>query len=202
MAFPEDHSVHPDGVGRPFSADVIIVDEEGRQRPPQEYGLVRARRPGMAEGYLDDPDASASAFLPGGWFQPGDVAAMESDGTLLFGDRADDMMILGTVKIMPHEIEAIASGFPGILECAAFGYRVASHGDIPMLAVVETGAGHVDLSALMSHCRSRLGLRAPRKILVMGSLPRNLGGKLQRRELAGMAFRALGKVSPDRSGQS
>jgi acyl-coenzyme A synthetase/AMP-(fatty) acid ligase len=59
-----------------------------------------------------------------------------------------------------------------------------------MLAVVEAEPGAVDPEALLAHCRARLGLRAPRKVVVVPALPRNGLGKVLRRELAALATRA------------
>ena len=120
LAGPQDHDRHPDGVGRPLDGvDLRIVDEAGRALPAGETGLVQARAPGMALGYLDDPEADARAF-PGGWFQPGDRARVEPDGTLVFARRDAEMMLLGTINIFPAEIERAAEGFPGVADCAAF----------------------------------------------------------------------------------
>jgi acyl-CoA synthetase (AMP-forming)/AMP-acid ligase II len=57
-------------------------------------------------------------------------------------------------------------------------------GDIPMLAVVAEGG--LDTAALLAQCRARLGLRAPRRVVVLPALPRNAQGKVLRRDLAAM----------------
>jgi len=187
VAMPEDHARHPDGVGRPWSASVAVVDEEGRRLPPGRQGVLRVLAAGRAEGYLDEPDATARAFLAGGWYHTGDVATVSPDGHVIFGGRADDMMILGTINIFPAEIERAAEGFPGLAECAAFALRLDAHGDVPMLAAVPAGPGALDAAALLAHCRARLGLRAPRKVVVVPALPRNGAGKVVRGALAALA---------------
>ncbi len=94
------------------------------------------------------------------------------------------MMSLGTLKIFPAEIEAVARTMPGVSDCAAFAHRMAAWGDVPMLAVVA-GPGF-DAAALMAHCRDRLAVRAPRKVVVVPVLPRNPQGKVLRRDLAAL----------------
>ena len=79
----------------------------------------------------------------------------------------------------------MAEGFPGLVDCAAFAWRSAALGDLPMLAVVS--AAGFDAAALLAHCRARLGLRAPRRVLELPALPRNAQGKVLRRELASLA---------------
>jgi acyl-CoA synthetase (AMP-forming)/AMP-acid ligase II len=189
IALPEDHARHPDGVGRPWSASAMVVDEAGRRLPPGVPGVLRILTAGRAEGYLDDPETSQATFLPGGWYHTGDIATLAPDGHVLFGGRGDDMMILGTINIFPAEIEAVAQGFPGLAECAAFALHSAAHGDVPVLAAVETAPGALDAAALLAHCRARLGLRAPRKVVRVPALPRNGVGKVLRRDLAALAAR-------------
>jgi acyl-CoA synthetase (AMP-forming)/AMP-acid ligase II len=184
QAMPDDHARHPDGVGRALPGVAIaIVDDRGRALPAGETGLIRLRTPGMARRYLDDEAATARAFRDG-WFQPGDMGRLEPDGTLVFAGRDAEMMILGTLNVFPAEIERAAEGFPGVMACAAFPLASAALGDIPAIAVVESAPGAVDLAGLVAHCRARLGLRAPRRAVVVAELPRNAGGKVLRDRLA------------------
>ena len=130
-------------------------------------------------------EADARAFHDG-WFQPGDRGWIEPDGTLVFAGRDAEMMMLGTINIFPAEIERAAEGFPGVADCAAFALRSPSLGDIPALAVVETAPGALDAAALAAACRAKLGLRAPRRVVVVAALPRTASGKVQRDRLAAL----------------
>ncbi|WP_137125296.1 class I adenylate-forming enzyme family protein [Roseomonas sp. HF4] len=188
-AGPAEHAACPEGSGLVFpTVEVAIVDDRGTPLPPGATGLIRIRATGMAERYLDDPEATARAFV-GGWFQPGDMGRLLPDGTLVVSGRADDMMMLGTVNIFPAEIERVAAAFPGVAECAAFALRSPALGDIPVIAIVAEPGATPDAAALLAHCRQRLGLRAPRKAVMMAALPRTRSGKVMRHELAAMAAR-------------
>lgn len=186
-AGPDDHAADPGGAGRLVpGAAVRVVDGGGRRLPPGEIGFLHLRGPGMAEGYLDDAEASASAFRDG-WFVPGDMGRLDPAGRLLVAGRADEMMMLGSLNVFPAEIEAVASRFPGLGECAAFALRSGALGDIPMLAAVPAAGAGLDGAALLAHCRAHLGLRAPRRVVVLARLPRNAAGKVLRRDLAALA---------------
>ena len=183
----EDHAACPEGAGRVVpGATVMVVDDRGAPLPPGQTGLLRIRTEGMAQRYLDDPEATARCFREG-WFQPGDMGRLLPDGTLVVAGRADDMMVLGTLNIFPAEIERVADAFPGVAACAAFALRGGPLGDIPALAVVPDPAAPPEPTALLAHCRARLGLRAPRKVTMVTALPRNAAGKVLRRDLAAMA---------------
>lgn len=186
-AGPVDHAAHPEGAGRVMStAELVVVDDAGAALPAGETGLLRIRTRGMARGYLGDAEATARSFIDG-WFQSGDRGRLLPDGTLVVAGRSDDMMLLGSINIFPAEIERAAADFPGLADCAAFARRSATQGDIPMLAATEASPGSLDAAALLAHCRARLGLRAPRRVVVVAALPRNAAGKVMRRELAAMA---------------
>lgn len=182
IAGPADHAGHPDSVGRLLTGvQAEAVDDEGRALPPGEEGILRFRSSGAVRGYLDDAEANARHFGDG-WFRPGDVGRVAPDSELLVAGRHDDMMTLGVIKIFPAEIEAAAEDFPGLRDCAAFAMRSGTLGDIPVLAAV--GGPGFDAAALLAHCRARLGLRAPRKVVVLDALPRTTTGKVRRAELA------------------
>jgi acyl-CoA synthetase (AMP-forming)/AMP-acid ligase II len=179
-AGPADHAAHPEGSGRVIpSVEVVVVDEAGTPLPAGETGLLRIRTPGMARGYLGDAEATARCFIDG-WFQSGDRGRLMPDGTLVVAGRSDDMMVMGTINIFPAEIERAAAGFPGLADCAAFARRSPALGDIPMLAATEVAPGSLDAAALLAQCRARLGLRAPRGVVVVAALPRNAAGKVMR----------------------
>jgi acyl-CoA synthetase (AMP-forming)/AMP-acid ligase II len=185
LATPEEVLAHPDTVGRPYpQVAVRIVDDAGRPVPRGARGLIRIRTPAGVTRYLDDEEATGRAFHDG-WFEPGDVCEAVADGSLIYAGRADDMMNLGSIKIFPAEIEAAAEGFPGLVECAAFALRAPALGDIPVLAAVARE--DFDAAALLAHCRARLGVRAPRKVVVLPALPRNAVGKVVRRDLPRLA---------------
>ena len=84
--------------------------------------------------------------------------------------------------ISPGEIEQVLVGFPGVVEAAAFGVPSDERGDVPFLAVVAERP--IDADELLSHCRSRLGSRAPVGFVQLKALPRNPMGKVLRRKLA------------------
>lgn len=183
---------HPDGVGFPFSSvEVRIVDDRYQPLPAGQAGKIGLRSEACVDAYLFDEELTRRHFRDG-WFYPGDVATQLSDGMLVFHGRADDMMIMGSINIFPAEIEAVAAAFPGVLDCAAFGIPSRIHGRIPGLACVASES--LDADALLRHCRSVLGLRAPRKVFRVDALPRNSLGKVLRNELVDLVSQGSGGV--------
>lgn len=183
MASPDEHDAYPEGVGRPLPGRVVeIVDPDGSPVQPGEIGQLRARTPNMAEAYVG---STTAANFRDGWFYPSDLLSWPEGGPLIFHGRADDMMIINSVNVFPSAIEDVLEGHPDVREAAAFGVPSRIHGEIPVAAVVlADSAGDCDPAHLLAHCRQRLGVRSPRKIVIVESIPRNFAGKPLRRELA------------------
>jgi len=171
---PESVGLVHDGV------QVEIVDDDDKVLTPNVIGRIRARSPGMVHTYFDDVPASEGAFR-NGWFYPGDMGAFDDHGVLSISGRADDMMNLASINIFPAEIENTVSEHPDVMECAAFALKSRDLGDIPLVAVVARR--DIDARALLTFARERLGVRAPRRVVFVESLPCNAGAKIDREAL-------------------
>lgn len=168
--------------------DLEIVDGDGKPVPRGEIGEVRVRSDCMLREYYRDPVAT-SRHLKDGWFYPRDLASLTSRGALRLHGRADDMMNLNGIKIFPSEIEHVLEAHPAVKAAAAFARPSAAHGDIPVAAVELRASATVGVEELIACARERLGVRAPRRIFVLESLPRNAAGKVVKRELADLIER-------------
>jgi len=176
-------------VGRPIAGcEVRIVAADGRPLPPGEIGRIQVRSPGLIEGYLGDPEATARAFRDG-WFLPGDLGRIDADGALIYLGRADHMMIFDGVNIHPAEVEHVISTFPGIADVACLPLPSATDQDIPLCVISVLPDQTVSLAELQGFAFDRLGARRPRRFLVLPAIPRTSTGKLKRAAL--MAQRSL-----------
>lgn len=179
-----DHSLESVGVPVPWM-DLEIVDGDGKALPPREVGEVRVRTALMAHSYHQDAVATARHFRDG-WFYPGDLASLSPDGKLCIHGRIDDRMNLNSIKIFPAEIERVLEEHPGVRAAAAFARPSPVHGDIPLAAVELHDSATVAADELMAHARERLGVRAPRRIIVIDALPRTAAGKIAKDALIGL----------------
>ena len=184
IATPEQHDDYPEGVGFPSKwVTVEIVGVRGEAIAPGEIGQIRVRKPGMARAYITEP-RKASNFQDG-WFYPRDLISQGDGAPLVFHGRTDDVMILNGINIFPTAIEDALESHPDVQEAIAYPIKSRIHGEIPAAAVVlKDGVQSRNVSHLLGHCRNVLGIRAPRRIVVIDCIPRNAAGKPLRRELA------------------
>src|SRR5262249_52830242 len=131
---PADQRDHAGTVGRPaFAVAVEVVDADDRGLPPGTVGRLRYRGPGVAA------DAGDGTRRPGGWFYPGDLAAIDADGFVTLKGRAADVIIRGGVNIYPAEIEQVLLAHPGVREAAVVGQPSRERGE-EVAAFVVAGA--------------------------------------------------------------
>ncbi len=117
---PLDRAATTDGraVGR---VELRVVEPAtGRACDPGEPGELLVRGPELFVGY-DDPDATAGAFLDGGWFRTGDLATLDGDGWLTIVGRIKDVIIRGGENIATMEIESVLEAHPAVREAVVVG---------------------------------------------------------------------------------
>ena len=182
IATPHEHADFPEGLGFPVSDLTIeIVGPDGEISPPGDIGEIRLHRRGMATDYVGEPN---TRNFRNGMFYPGDLISQPLGAPLLFHGRSDDTMILNGINIFPAAIEDLLESHAEVTEAIAFPIRSRVNGEIPAAAVVlSPQAQSTDTSHLLDLCRKALGIRAPRKIIVVDQIPRSAAGKPLRREM-------------------
>ena len=177
---PEDHLHRAHCTGREmFSADMRVVDDEGRDVAPGGIGeIISASRPLGMIGYYGNEAATREAVCDG-WIRTGDLARVEDEGYFTIVDRKKDMIISGAENIYPKEIENALAEHPAVLDAAAFGIPDPVYGEAVCAAVVLRPGHHADAGTLIAFCGERIArYKKPRQIEFLPELPRNAGGKV------------------------
>jgi acyl-[acyl-carrier-protein]-phospholipid O-acyltransferase / long-chain-fatty-acid--[acyl-carrier-protein] ligase len=89
-------------IGHPLPGiSVRIVNPETLGPVPQgETGLLLVRGPNVMQGYLNRPEKTAEV-LRDGWYNTGDIAAMDEDGFIRITDRLSRFSKIGG-EMVPH----------------------------------------------------------------------------------------------------
>ncbi len=147
-------------IGRPVRQTTVhVLDADMRPVPIGVTGELYTGGDGLARGYLADPAATASSFVPdpvdpdgGRLYRTGDLARWRADGVLEFGGRRDDQVKIRGFRVEPAEIETVLAGHPevgtvavGVGGDGAGRYLVAyvtpARGVAPTLATVREPEG-------------------------------------------------------------
>ncbi|HEY9828288.1 MAG TPA: AMP-binding protein [Stenomitos sp.] len=117
--------------GRPLAqTEIKIVDPETRRPLPLgQQGLVLARGPQVMQGYYNNPEATAKAIDPEGWFDTGDLGWLTPDSDLILTGRAKDTIVLSNGEnIEPQPIEDACLRSPYIAQIMLVGQDQRSLG--------------------------------------------------------------------------
>ncbi len=180
---------HPGSVGTPIVGIPHVCDEEGRELPPGEIGMLYFEKPEQPWTYHGDEEKTRASRHPlhDNWAALGDIGYLDEDGYLYLTDRASFMIISGGVNIYPAEIESCLVMHPKVLDVAVFGLPDPEMGEF-VQAVVQLADG-VDPSPatadeLRAYLRDHLaGYKLPRVIDFRDELPRQANGKLYKHQL-------------------
>jgi long-chain acyl-CoA synthetase len=86
-------------------------------KPGSGEGEIQAKGDSIFKGYYRDPDRTAEAFTPDGWFRTGDLGFIDEKQRIFVRGRIKTM-ILGASgeNIYPEEIEAVLNQSPYVAE--------------------------------------------------------------------------------------
>jgi len=176
----------PGTVGRPLPGTEvrIVALEGGAGQDDGDLGAIEVRGPGLFDGYLNRPDATAAARTPDGWFATGDVGRWTASGALaLVGRSATDLIKSGGYKIGAGEIENVLLEHPGVAEAAVVGIPDDDLGQRIVAHVVPVGEPP-SARELIDHVAALLAPhKRPREVRFTDALPRNAMGKVMKSRL-------------------
>jgi acyl-CoA synthetase (AMP-forming)/AMP-acid ligase II len=177
---PKPHKAGTVGYG--VGVEVAIMDEAGALLGLGRRGEVVIRGPNVINGYENNPEANASAFVDG-WFRTGDQGQIDADGYLALTGRLKELINRGGEKISPLEIDDVLLRHPAVAEALAFAVPHTTLGeDIHAAVVLKAPAAEAELR---EHCAARLAeFKVPRQFHILDAIPRGATGKPQRISLA------------------
>lgn len=178
---------HERAIGRPSAGyGIRIVRDDGTDAVDGEPAHLQVRGvPGVTlfKAYDRDPEATAAAFTPDGWFRTGDRVVRHADGTIQYSERAKDIIKVGGENVSPAEVERVLLEVPGVREAAAIGRPDPAYGEVVVACVAGSDAEALP-QRVVEHCSRMLArFKVPREVLVLDALPRGNLGKVDKNTL-------------------
>lgn len=151
------------------------------------FGELFLRGPQVGLGYYNDPERTADAFIQNPshsfyadlGYRTGDLVRKDDSGRLHFKGRADFQIKHMGYRIELEEIEAALNTLPEVKECAVI-YQKLSEGLGQIIAFAATGLPVTQEELLHKVAGIVPRYMAPRRVIVMDSLPKNANGKIDR----------------------
>ncbi len=160
---------------------VRVVDDSGAACSSGEIGHLQVRGPNVFKGYWQMPEKTKEEFTGDGWFRTGDVGRIDAQGYVIIVGRSKDLIISGGFNVYPAEIESVLNDMPGVAESAVIGVPHVDFGEAVVAVVVARAGAVPDAAALIIGLRDRIAnFKVPKRVFVVGELPRNAMGKVQK----------------------
>lgn len=180
-------------IGMPVSGiDIRIFDDGMKELDHGISGLIAVRLKDVTTKVTClTKDKGWISVEKDGWFFPGDIGYLSSNGNLIFQGRNDDMLIFNGINIFPAEIEWAIRSHSLVKDVVVFSIPSRVNNQIPCAALILSKDVHaVDL---LQYFRQKLGARSPQLVFRVQDFPRNGMGKVLVSELRRMAIAQLNK---------
>lgn len=164
--------------------NACVIDDDGRPlaagAPAPGRLAVRGHIP---LGYYKDPVKTAATFpvVDGVRYAvPGDLATIETDGTIALLGRGSTCINTGGEKVFPEEVEDAMKSYPGVADALVVGVPHVRFGQMVAAAVEMTTGAAFDGGKLLDHLRATLaGHKVPRAVMPT-AIGRGPNGKADR----------------------
>ncbi|MDE2606676.1 MAG: AMP-binding protein [Burkholderiales bacterium] len=191
---PGQTEAHRDSVGQPVPCgEISVVDESGRELPRGEVGEIWIAGPMVVPGYWKNEEATASEFR-GGFWRSGDIGTCDAQGYVRILDRKKDVINRGGYKVFCATVENVLSEHSDVLEVALVGVPCSVLGErVHAFVTVRSLGEATQAAALQAFCAGRVADYAVPETWTIDTtpLPRNLNGKIVKRDLRQSLHAAL-----------
>jgi len=181
-------------LGKPLPGlELRIFDPDtGLDVPTGGRGEVLVRGYSLLEGYHKDPEKTAQAIDPQGWFHTGDIGSLDEHGTIMFHGRYKDMLKVGGENVAAAEIEALLGRHPAVKLAQVVGIPDAKYAEVPAAFVELKPDAAVTEAELIAYCKREVaGFKVPRLVRFVGEWPMS-SSKIQKFKLRQALVAELG----------
>jgi acyl-CoA synthetase (AMP-forming)/AMP-acid ligase II len=167
----------------PDTLEKIVDLESGEELPSGEVGELLVYGPQVMQGYWNNPDATKETLTDDGWLRTGDIASADEDGYIRIHDRKKEMIKYKGYQVAPAELESLLMEHPGVRDAAVIPKADVESGEVPK-AFVVAATPDLDLDQVVKFVAERTApYKKIRDIELVDAVPRNLSGKILRKEL-------------------
>jgi amino acid adenylation domain-containing protein len=179
-------------VGRAMTKNQVhVLDENSGSVPNGQVGELYLGGVGLARGYVNNPAATAAAFVPSPFgvgerlYTTGDRGYRRPDGALMFAGRQDHQVKIRGMRVELGEIENMLLRHPQVGEAMAVLHRSKAGLDrLVVFVCPKLPTNPPEPGSVQAHMAEQLpDHMRPSLMLVRDSFPLNANGKVDRSQL-------------------
>ncbi|KAL1479083.1 hypothetical protein MTO96_052160, partial [Rhipicephalus appendiculatus] len=115
-----------------------VVDvNSGQALGPGEHGEIWLQSPSVTPGYLGNDGQLRRVVDHHGWLHTGDLGYYNQDGRFFVVERLKSIIKFREFRVFPHEVEAILSTHPAVIEACVVGVPDETVNEAPTAFVVR-----------------------------------------------------------------
>ena len=180
-----EHPVHLGSAGFAIPGHrIVVLDEQGSELPAGQPGILAVDREQSPLCWFGGYHGLPTKAFVGKYYLSGDTVELNTDGSISFVGRSDDVITTSGYRVGPFDVESALIEHPSVIEAAVVGKPDPERTElIKAFVVLAAGVqGSPELEeTLRQHVRKRLYAHAyPREIEFVSELPKTPSGKLQR----------------------
>ncbi|CAK1543495.1 unnamed protein product [Leptosia nina] len=128
---------------------------------------------------IDNPD-----FTRDEWFRTGDIASFSNGTFRILGRSSVDIIKTGGYKVSALQVESAILEHPNVADAAVLGIDDDSYGEIVSAVIVLKENTKLSLRELKDEAGKKLApYQLPKTMLIVEKMPRNVMGKLDKKEI-------------------
>lgn len=173
----------PGHIGQPLTGvSVRLANEQNEEIQEGLSGEIQVKGSNIFKEYWQKPEATRESFVDG-WFKTGDIAIFENGYYRILGRNSVDIIKSGGYKISALEIEEVLRQHPIIKDCGVVGIPDDEWGEIIGASLILE-SDKISIVELKQWLKDKLpNYKIPRKFIIQKDLPRNVMGKVTKKEL-------------------
>jgi fatty-acyl-CoA synthase len=188
-----ERRVHTVGKALPCTELKIVSLATGEVAEAGVQGEICTRGYMLMKGYDGEPEATARAIDPDGWFRTGDLGVMREDGYFKVTGRAKDMIIRGGENIYPREIEEFLYTHTKVAEVHVTGLPDERLGETVLAWIKLKADESMTTEEVKEFCKGRIAhFKIPEIVRFVEAFPTTLSGKIQKYKIRESEIQARG----------
>ena len=167
-----------------FGVEMKIVDADHNELPWNGFtsGLLLVKGPWVISSYYRSEESST--LDADGWFDTGDMAAIDEYGYVTITDRVKDVIKSGGEWISSIDVENAAMGHPDVQEAAVIGVADPKWTERPLLIVIPVEGITPDKDAILASLEGKIAKWwIPGDCLFVSEIPHTATGKISKKDL-------------------
>jgi fatty-acyl-CoA synthase len=163
----------------PFTVEMKIVDDSEKELPwdGKTVGRLKVKGVAVTKGYFKGE--GGNVLDPNGFFDTGDICAIDPFGNIQITDRSKDVIKSGGEWISSIDLENLAVGHPKVAEAAVIGVRHPKWDERPLLIIIPKKGETVTRDEMLEYMDGKIAKWwMPDDVVFVNEIPHTATGKI------------------------